>query len=119
MQARRVEVIYLLLVFFNTLASSLIWGVNTLFLLDAGLSLTSAFAANALFSLGQLLFEVPTGMAADDNMLASSGGVVLQPALARAADLWGYAVSLMFAAAVQLLALPFLARARRLRRRAS
>lgn len=49
----------------NTLAASFIWGINTLFLLDAGLSNTEAFAANALFTVGQVLFEIPTGIVAD------------------------------------------------------
>lgn len=56
---------YLLLLVLNTLAASLIWGVNTLFLLDAGLSITQAFLANAFFTAGQVLFEVPTGVVAD------------------------------------------------------
>ncbi len=47
------------------LSASLIWGVNTLFLLDAGLSNTQAFAANAFFTVGSVLFEVPTGVVAD------------------------------------------------------
>ncbi|EYR64921.1 major facilitator transporter [Actinotalea ferrariae CF5-4] len=63
--ARRVERTYLLLVLGNTLASSFIWGVNTLFLLDAGLTNLEAFAANAFFTLGVVLFEVPTGVVAD------------------------------------------------------
>ena len=49
----------------TTLATSLIWGVNTLFLLDAGLNNTEAFAANAFFSIGMVIFEVPTGVVAD------------------------------------------------------
>jgi MFS family permease len=56
---------YLLLTLMSTLAASLIWGVNTLFLLDAGLNNTQAFAANAFFTAGQVLFEVPTGVLAD------------------------------------------------------
>ncbi len=63
--ARRIERIYLLLTFGNTLAASLIWGINTLFLLDAGLSNFEAFAANAFFTLGMVIFEVPTGVVAD------------------------------------------------------
>lgn len=63
--ARVVERTYLLLTLLTTLAASFIWGVNTLFLLDAGLSNTEAFAANAFFTLGQVLFEVPTGVVAD------------------------------------------------------
>jgi MFS family permease len=49
----------------STLASSFIWGINTLFLLDAGLSITQAFAANAFFTVGMVVFEVPTGVLAD------------------------------------------------------
>lgn len=49
----------------STLAASFIWGINTLFLLDAGLGITAAFAANAFFTAGQVLFELPTGIIAD------------------------------------------------------
>ncbi|HZD22475.1 MAG TPA: MFS transporter [Acidimicrobiia bacterium] len=48
-----------------TLASSLIWGVNALFLLDAGLSVSEVFIANAAWSAGTTLFEIPTGVVAD------------------------------------------------------
>ena len=63
--AIRVRNTYLLLTLLSTLSASLIWGVNTLFLLDAGLSNTEAFAANAFFTAGQVIFEVPTGVLAD------------------------------------------------------
>jgi MFS family permease len=63
--ARRIERLYLVLTLLTTLAASFIWGVNTLFLLDAGLSNTEAFAANAFFTLGMVVFEVPTGVVAD------------------------------------------------------
>ncbi|MCC6497456.1 MAG: MFS transporter [Propionibacteriaceae bacterium] len=56
---------YLTITVLTTLAASLIWGVNTLFLLDAGLDNTQAFAANAFFTLGMVVFEVPTGVVAD------------------------------------------------------
>jgi MFS family permease len=56
---------YLTLTLLSTLATSFIWGINTLFLLDAGLSNAEAFAANAFFTAGQVLFEVPTGVVAD------------------------------------------------------
>ena len=49
----------------NTLAASLIWGINTIFLLDAGLTNLEAFAANACFTAGMVLFEIPTGVVAD------------------------------------------------------
>jgi MFS family permease len=56
---------YITLTLLSTFASSFIWGINTLFLLDAGLTVTEAFAANAFFTAGQVLFEVPTGVVAD------------------------------------------------------
>jgi MFS family permease len=63
--ARSVERTYLVLTLLTTLASSFIWGINTIFLLDAGLNNAEAFAANAFFTLGQVIFEVPTGVVAD------------------------------------------------------
>jgi MFS family permease len=62
---RSIQRTYLLLLLGNTLAASLIWGINTIFLLDAGLSNLEAFAANAFFTGGMVLFEVPTGIVAD------------------------------------------------------
>jgi MFS family permease len=63
--SRTIQRVYLLLLLLHTLAASLIWGINTLFLLDAGLSNTEAFAANAFFTAGMVVFEVPTGVVAD------------------------------------------------------
>ena len=65
MTPQDVQRTYLTLLLLQTLAASFIWGVNTLFLLDAGLSLTEAFIANAAFTAGMVLFEVPTGVVAD------------------------------------------------------
>ena len=65
MTPRTVQRTYLLLLLGNTLATSFIWGINTIFLLDAGLSNLEAFAANAFFTGGMVLFEVPTGIVAD------------------------------------------------------
>jgi MFS family permease len=48
-----------------------------------------------------------------DNLLSSSGGVAIQPALGKVADVSGYAVSYVVGGAVELLALPFLLLARR------
>ncbi len=62
---QNIQTIYLYLVLGNTLATSFIWGINTIFLLDAGLSNFEAFLANAFFSLGYVIFEVPTGIVAD------------------------------------------------------
>lgn len=56
---------YVTLTLLSTFASSFIWGINTLFLLDAGLTVTEAFIANAFFTAGQVIFEIPTGIVAD------------------------------------------------------
>jgi MFS family permease len=63
--ARRIVRVYLTLQFGNALAASFIWGINTLFLLDAGLSDVEAFAANAFFTAGMVLCDIPTGVVAD------------------------------------------------------
>ena len=65
MTAQKILRTFVTLTLLSTFASSFIWGINTLFLLDAGLSITEAFAANAFFTAGQVLFEVPTGVIAD------------------------------------------------------
>ncbi len=62
---RSIQRTYLALMLGNTLAASFIWGINTIFLLDAGLSNAEAFAANAFFTAGMVIFEVPTGVVAD------------------------------------------------------
>ena len=62
---RTIQRTYYTLMLGNTLAASLIWGVNTIFLLDAGLSNFEAFTANAFFTAGMVIFEVPTGIVAD------------------------------------------------------
>ncbi len=63
--ARAVERTYLVLTLLTTLATSFIWGINTIFLLDAGLTIGEAFAANAFFTVGMVIFEIPTGIVAD------------------------------------------------------
>ncbi len=62
---KSIQTVYLLLILLNTLAASFIWGINTIFLLSAGLSNFQAFGANAFFTVGQVIFEVPTGIIAD------------------------------------------------------
>jgi MFS family permease len=56
---------YLLISGIFTLSASLIWGVNTLFLLDAGLNIFQVFVVNSAFTVGTVLFEIPTGVVAD------------------------------------------------------
>ena len=101
--SRRVLRTYLTLTLLSTLATSLIWGVNTLFLLDAGLSISQAFTVNAFFTAGQVLFEIPTGVVADTRGRRTSylwgAATLLVSTLLylwmwqTAAPLWGWAVS--------------------------
>jgi MFS family permease len=62
---QRVIRTYLIIAGIYTLSASLIWGVNTLFLLDAGLTIFEVFVANAFFTAGMVVFEIPTGVVAD------------------------------------------------------
>lgn len=49
-----------------TLASSLIWAINTVFLIrEGGLTIFQVMVVNAVFTVGQVVFEVPTGVVAD------------------------------------------------------
>jgi MFS family permease len=50
-----------------------------------------------------------------DSLIGSSGGVVVQPVLGRAADAWGYATSYMIGAGISAAALPFIWLSRRQR----
>jgi MFS family permease len=100
---RGVQRVYLLLILLSTLSASLIWGINTLFLLDAGLNNTQAFAANAFFTAGEVIFEVPTGIIADTrgrrlSYLLGSGTLLLSTLLylfmwQTQAPFWGWAVA--------------------------
>jgi MFS family permease len=63
--ARPIVKTYLLLSAMFNASLALIWGVNTLFLMSAGLTIFQVMLVNATFSLGQFVFEVPTGVVAD------------------------------------------------------
>ena len=63
--ARPIVRTYLVMSAMFNASLALIWGVNTLFLMSAGLSIFQVMLVNATFSLGQFVFEVPTGVVAD------------------------------------------------------
>ncbi len=44
--------------------------------------------------------------------MGNTGGIVTQPLLGRAADVWGYPASFLISSVVQVAALPFVARSR-------
>src|SRR5688572_31556890 len=56
---------YLVITGIFTASASLIWGIDTLFLLEAGLSIFEVFIANCAFTAAMALLEVPTGVVAD------------------------------------------------------
>ena len=65
MTSRRIIRTYLGIAASTTLAQSLIWGINTLFLLSVGLDIFQVMLVNAAYTVAQVLFEVPTGVVAD------------------------------------------------------
>jgi MFS family permease len=113
----------------RTTALLLATGVTALLL--AVLALTESFAlALAVLVAWGLMFAMQTpirqaylnGMIPSerratvlsfDSLMGNSGGVVIQPALGRAADVWSYGTSYAVGGAFQALALPFLWLSRR------
>ena len=65
MTSQRIIRTYLGVAATTTLAQSLIWGVNTLFLLSVGLDIFQVMLVNAAYTVAQVIFEVPTGVVAD------------------------------------------------------
>jgi MFS family permease len=76
------------------------------------------FAASVPIRQAYLNDRIPSQQRATilsfDSLMASSGGVVAQPVLGRAADVWGYPASYLLSSAISAISIPFLARARRL-----
>jgi len=56
---------YFAITFLFNLAMSLIWGIDTLFKMHAGLDILQVLLTNSAFTLGSTLFEIPTGVVAD------------------------------------------------------
>ena len=50
-----------------------------------------------------------------DSLMGNTGGVVIQPVLGKAADVWSYGTSYVIGAGFQALAVPFLLLSRRVR----
>jgi MFS family permease len=64
LSARIIRTYYVVTGLFN-LAMSLIWGIDTLFKMGAGLDIQHVLLTNAAFTLGSMVFEIPTGVVAD------------------------------------------------------
>lgn len=64
MSQRIIRTYYAITGLFN-LAMSLIWGIDTLFKMGVGLDIQQVLLTNAAFTLGSMVFEIPTGVVAD------------------------------------------------------
>jgi MFS family permease len=64
MSSSIIRTYYLITGLFN-LAMSLIWGIDTLFKMGAGLDIQQVLLTNAAFTVGSMVFEIPTGVIAD------------------------------------------------------
>ena len=78
-----------------------------------GLTFSMAMPIRQAYMNGIIPSEQRATVLSFDNLMASVGGVVAQPALGRAADVWGYPAAYLISAAIQLAAVPFLVLARR------
>ncbi|MGH7568548.1 MAG: MFS transporter [Gemmatimonadales bacterium] len=64
MSGRIIRTYFAITGLFN-LAMSLIWGIDTLFKMGAGLDIMQVMLTNAAFTFGMMVFEIPTGVVAD------------------------------------------------------
>jgi MFS family permease len=78
------------------------------------LAATASLPIRQAYLNGMIPSEQRATILSFDSLMSSAGGVVIQPALGRTADVWNYAVSYLFSAAISACALPFLFRARQL-----
>ncbi len=111
MTAKRIIRTYLGVAASTTLAQSLIWGVNTLFLLSVGLDIFQVMLVNAAYTVAQVIFEVPTGVVADTvgrraSYLLAVGVILVSTLLYVGFGLAGYGVW-PFAAASALLGIGY------------
>ena len=97
MSARIIRTYFAITLLFN-LAMSLIWGVDTLFKLAAGLDIFQVMLTNAAFTAGSMVFEIPTGVVADTvgrrvSLLLSLGTLFITTLLYVSAAWrgWGFA----------------------------
>jgi MFS family permease len=78
-----------------------------------GLMFSATTPVRQAYLNGMIASEHRATVLSFDSLLASSGGVGLQPSLGKVADAWGYPASYAVSSVVQALALPFLWLARR------
>jgi MFS family permease len=88
------------------------WVALTLMVVS-GLVFAAELPIRQAYLNGMIPSEQRATVLSFDSLMASSGGVVIQPALGRAADVWSYGTSFAVAGVLQVLALPFLWLSRR------
>ena len=101
--------IFALIVF--SLTSSFILAVITLVIW--GIVSASSMPVRQAFINGLIPSKQRATVLSFDSLMGSSGGVVTQPILGRAADIYSYSSSFILAGIIQLMALPFVFLARR------
>jgi MFS family permease len=106
-QQRRVIGVYLGTSALYILAASTIWSINTLFLLHAGLSFFQTMLVNTTFTVGQIIFEVPTGVVADTigrkaALLLGVGTILVSTLLYVGAARFGWGLPVFIGASVFL-----------------
>jgi MFS family permease len=89
------------------------WVVVTL-IVFWGLADAAAMPVRRAYLNGMIPSQQRATILSFDSLIGNAGGIVAQPALGRAADVYSYRVSYLISAAGSLLALPFLLRARTL-----
>jgi MFS family permease len=89
--------------FWPVIALIVVWGL----LFAAGRPIRQAFINGAIPS------QQRATILSFDSLMNSTGGVVAQPVLGRAADVWGYPASYLMSSGISAMALPFILRARR------
>jgi MFS family permease len=83
--------------FWAVLALIVLWGLLT----------AAATPVRQAYLNGMIPSQQRATILSFDSLMGSSGGVVAQPLLGRAADVWGYPASYVLSGAVAALALPF------------
>jgi hypothetical protein len=77
------------------------------------MTFTASMPLRQAFVNGLIPSEQRATVLSFDSLMGSAGGVVIQPALGRVADVWSYSASYVVGAAVQAVAVPFVILARR------
>jgi MFS family permease len=89
--------------FWVVLALIVIWGLVE----------SAAMPVRQAYTNGMIPSQQRATILSFDSLMSSAGGVVAQPALGRAADVWGYPTSFVLSAVISALAMPFVWLSRR------